>query len=156
MQLESSSLLVIFRLDDVLYAIPLGSVHRVIRSVKLTPLPAGSNHVCGVINMHGTILPVIDTRHVLGLSPKEIELDDVYIIARTNKRTVVLIADSVDQVVEIANNQITNSIDIVPELELLSGLTRLDNDIVLIQDIEKCLTEEDLAFIDMETAEVGA
>ncbi len=156
MQPDDSSLLVIFRLDKVRYAIPLDCVNRVIRSVKLTPLPSGSNHICGVINMHGTILPVIDTRHVLGLSPKEIELDDVYIIAQTSKRTVVLIADSVDQVVGIANNQITNSMDIIPELELLSGLTRLDNDIVLIQDIEKCLTEDDLLFIDTETAEVGA
>lgn len=148
MQEDIRSLLVLFRLDEVRYAIPLDVVHRVIRSVKLTPLPAGSNHICGVINMHGAILPVIDTRHVLGLPLKEIELDDVFIIIQSSKRTVVLIADSVDQVVEIPENQVTNSTDIIPEFEHLTGLTRLHNDIVLIQDIEKCMTEDDLSFLD--------
>ncbi|MEI6206896.1 MAG: chemotaxis protein CheW [Desulfuromonadales bacterium] len=156
MQRDTSLLLLLFRLEKVRYAIPLDSVQRVIRSVQQTPLPAGSGHICGVINMHGTILPVIDTRHVLGLPPREIELDDVFIIAQTIKRTVVLTADSVDQIAEISNTLITNSSDIIPELEHLTGLTRLDNDIVLIQDIEKCLTEDDLSTLDVDTAEAGA
>lgn len=156
MQEDINSLLVLFRLDEVRYAVPLDVVERVIRSVKLTPLPSGSNHICGVINMHGTILPVIDTRHVLGLPLKEIDLDDVFIIIQSSKRTVVLIADSVDQVVKIPEHQITNSIDIIPEFENLTGLTHLDNDIVLIQDIEKCMTEADLSFLDQNMPEIGA
>src|ERR1043166_9636386 len=115
MHQDTSSMLVIFRLDEVRYAIPLDSVQRVIRSVKLTPLPSGSDHICGVLNMHGAIHPVIDTRHVLGLPSREMELDDVFIIARTSKRTVILIADSVDQVVKISNHHITDSMDIIPE-----------------------------------------
>ncbi len=54
--------LVVFRLDEQRYAIPLAAVERIVRAVEVTALPEGPEIVLGVIDMEGRIRPVLDTR----------------------------------------------------------------------------------------------
>ena len=74
--------LLIFRLDATRYAIPLETVERVIRAVAVTPVREESSTLWGVINLRGEIVPVIDTRRLLGLSERDLELEDVFVDLR--------------------------------------------------------------------------
>ena len=52
--------LVVFRLDERRYALPLAVVERVVRAVDVTPLPKAPPMVLGVIDVHGRVLPVLN------------------------------------------------------------------------------------------------
>ena len=63
----------------------------------------------GVINIRGRIIPVVDVRKRFNLPEREISLSDHLIIARTARRSVVLLADAVSGVVERPEEEITAS-----------------------------------------------
>lgn len=54
--------LVVFRLDERRYALPLSVVERVIRAVEVTPLPKAPPIVLGAIDVQGRVVPVLNVR----------------------------------------------------------------------------------------------
>jgi len=147
--LSEAQSLFIFCLDSVRYAVFLAAVDRVLQAVEITQIPLLVGNISGVINMNGLIVPVVNTRRMLGLPEREIELDDVFIIVRTGTRIVALIADNVEQVAEIPDERITRTDIISPDLHRLSGIARLKNNIILIHDLEQCISAEEAAAIDL-------
>ena len=132
--------LVLFALDEHCYALPLSVVERVVRAVAITPLPKSPEIVLGIINVRGQVVPVVDLRRRLELSPRELKLEDRFIIAITAKRVVALAADSVAGVREIEDHQV---IETGPTLSLapyLKGAAKLPDGLVLIYDLDKFLS----------------
>ena len=98
--------LVTFSLDDRKFALYVSAVQRIIRVVEVTALPKAPEIVVGIINMQGQVIPVFDIRMRFHLPAREVQLNDQMIIATTAKRTVALIVDSVDDVIEIPGERI--------------------------------------------------
>ncbi|MCK9392243.1 MAG: chemotaxis protein CheW [Syntrophales bacterium] len=132
--------LVNFNLDDQKYALFLSAVMRIIRVVEVTSLPKAPEIVLGVINMHGLIIPVFDIRKRFQLPQREIQLDDQLIIAQTSTRTVALLVDSVDDVIEISGEKIVASENILPGLDYIEGVAKTEDGMVLIHDLEQFLS----------------
>ena len=132
--------LVNFNLDDQKYALFLSAVMRIIRVVEITSLPKAPEIVLGVINMHGLIIPVFDIRKRFQLPQREIQLDDQLIIAQTSTRTVALLVDSVNDVIEISEEKIIASENILPGLDYIEGVVRTEDGMVLIHDLEQFLS----------------
>jgi purine-binding chemotaxis protein CheW len=132
--------LVAFRLDAQHYALHLGSVLRVVPVVEVTRLPAAPEVVLGVINLHGKIVPVLDLRRRFGLPKRELSLSDQLVVARTAKRTVALLVDSVSGVVERPPQEITGAGMILPGLEYLGGVAKLQDGMLLIHDLDTFLS----------------
>lgn len=132
--------IVLFSLDELRYALYLSAVERVVRTVEITPLPKAPEIVMGIVNFHGEIIPVINIRKRFNLPEREIELDDQLIIARTSKRLVGLVVDSVSDVHELGHYQLTDTEGAFPYADYLSGIARIENNIVLIHDLEKFLS----------------
>lgn len=89
-----------FAIGDCIFALPIENVVRVEQAAALTPLPGAPDHVAGLLNHHGTILPVIDIRPSLGAESRDIIPDDQYIIIKSGSRNLAIIAD---RVVEISS-----------------------------------------------------
>ncbi|MDP3130619.1 MAG: chemotaxis protein CheW [Bacillota bacterium] len=85
----------VFSLDGQRFAVAVRSVKRVVRMVEITPLHAESQYLRGVIDVEGIIVPAYDTRRILGLPEKDIDLTDHLIIATVGERSLALIVDSV-------------------------------------------------------------
>ena len=132
--------IVLFCLEEPRYALYLSTVERVVRAVEITPLPKAPEIVLGVINFHGEIIPVIDIRRLFRLPPREINIEDRFIIARTSKRFVVIVVDSVDGVYDLEQYQITDAEETFPYTDYLSGIANIETNIVLINDLEKFLS----------------
>jgi len=132
----------IFSLDNFHYAISLSLVNRVIRAVEVTPVSAGSGSIIGIINLHGLIVPVINTRQMMGLPEREIVPDDLFIIVNTPKRTLALAADAIEPMAELPEGIIIPNTSVLPEAQSLSGIAKLDDGVVLIHDLEQCLENE--------------
>jgi purine-binding chemotaxis protein CheW len=132
--------IVLFSLDEPRYALYLSAVERVVQAVEITPLPKAPKIIMGVINFHGEIIPVIDIRKRFHLTSREINLEDQFIIAQTSKRTVVLVVDSVDGVYELGQDQVVDAEEVFPYADYISGVAKIETDIVLINDLEKFLS----------------
>lgn len=131
---------VVFRLDGQRYALPLGAVERIVRAVELTPLPNAPAIVLGVINVAGRVLPLLNLRRRFGLQEREISPADQFLIARTPRRGVALVVDDAQEVIDYPESAVIASGRIIPELEHIRGVVTLDDGLVLIHDLERCLS----------------
>ena len=132
--------LVTFSLDDRKFALYVSAVQRIVRVVEVTALPKAPEIVVGIINLQGAFIAVFDIRRRFQLPAKEMQLSDQMIVATTVKRTVALIVDSVNDVIEIPGERITAADQILPELEYVEGVVKTEGGMVLIHDLERFLS----------------
>ena len=135
--------LVIFILDGRPYALPLEAVERVVQAVALTPLPGSPDFVLGIVNLAGDIIPVLDVRRRFGLEPRGIELSDQFIIAKMGARRIALLVDEARRVVSCPRNEINDAQQLIPGSGEVGGAFRLDDEIVLVQDLERAVAGVD-------------
>jgi purine-binding chemotaxis protein CheW len=140
--------LVVFGVDAQRYALPLASVERIVRAAEATLLPGAPAIMLGAINVAGRVLPVLNLRRRFGLPEREIDPADQFLIAHTTRRTVVLVVDEALGMVECPATEIIRPAQIVPGLEQLQGVVRLDDGLVLIQDLEKFLSLDEARALD--------
>ena len=140
--------LVVFTLDERHYALLLAAVERIVRAVDVTPLPNAPRIVLGVIDVEGRVLPVLNIRRRFSLPEREIRPIDQFLIAQTASRTVALVVDEAEGVVECPESAVIGSSRIVPGLERFHGLVQLDDGLVLIHDLEKFLSLDEACALD--------
>jgi purine-binding chemotaxis protein CheW len=140
--------LVVFRLDNQRYALPLAAVERVIRAVEVTPLPGAPPAVVGVIDVRGQVIPVFDLRRRFGLAEREITPEDQFLIASTARRAVALVIDEACGVVGREQSAVTRADAMLPGLEQFDGIVKLDEGLALIHDLEKFLSLEEARTLD--------
>lgn len=132
--------ILVFTLDEPRYALNLAAVERVVRAVEITPLPKAPEIVLGVINVQGQIVPVVDVRKRLHLPAREMHLDDQFIIARTSRRLVALVVDSVVGIRALADQEMVSAQQALPCAEYIHGVAKLADNLVLICDLDQFLS----------------
>ena len=146
--MSASVQLVVFRLDGQRYALALAAVERIVRAAEVTLLPNAPPIVLGALDVEGRVLPVLDVRRRFGLRQREITPADQFLIARTAPRAVVIVVDEAQGVIERPQAEIIGSSEIVPGLEQVEGVVRLDDGLVLIHDLEKFLSLDEARALD--------
>ena len=138
--MKKSNRFVLFTLDNHQFALYLSDVERIALAVEITPLPNAPGIVSGMINVRGKIIPVVNIRKRFGFPDREIELENHFIIGRTTKRSVAILVDRVTDIVEIPEQKIVEQRNILPGIEYVQGVVKLEGDIVLINNLEKFLS----------------
>jgi len=139
---------VVFSLEDPRYAIELSCVERVVSSVEITPLPKAPENVMGIINYHGEIIPVINIRKMFRLPEQELSTENQFIIAKTKKRLVALVVNSVEGYYELEDVSFEKTKELYPFAEYISSISVLDNEIIIINDLEKFLSLDEHKMLD--------
>lgn len=135
-----------FTLDRELFAIDIGRIREVVAFNTATKVPRTPDFMRGVINLRGHVVPVIDLRLKLGLSPIEKTVDTCVIILEVEvdgDRTVVgALADSVQEVVDLNADQIAPPPRMGTRIdtECIRGIGRRDEQFVVILDIDRVLS----------------
>lgn len=132
--------LVVFSIDEQLFALHLRAVKRTIRAVEVTPLPHAPEVILGIINVQGSILSVFNTRKRFHLPEREIALNDQFILAASSRRDVALVADAVKDVVEAQELDVIRAEKILPAMEYVEGVVKLENGLLLIHDLDTFLS----------------
>lgn len=140
--------LVVFCLDEQRYALPLAVVERIVQAVEVTPLPDAPPIVLGVIDVEGHVLPVLNLRRRFRLPEREIRPFDQFLIAQTAPRTVALVIDEAQGVIERPQSAVISSTQIVPGLDQIKGVIKLDDGLVLIHDLERFLSLDEARALD--------
>lgn len=140
--------LVVFLLDGQQFALHLSSVEGVVRIVEITPLPKAPDIVSGIINYKGTVIPVMNVRKRFNFKERELELSDQLIIARTTQRTVALHVDNVSGVFERTEDHIVDARDVLPKIQYIEGIIKVDEGIILIHNLDQFLSLEEGKILD--------
>jgi len=147
---ESKTLpFVVFALDERRYALALARVRRSIRAIAITPLPEAPPIVLGIIDLGGTVLPVIDIRKRFGRPSRDLRLSDQLMIADTGRRSVALLVDETKCVIEVSPDRYTAASAIIPGLGPVGGALSLDDGMVLIHDLDLLLSLDEESAIDL-------
>lgn len=140
--------LLAFSLGELKCALPLNVVEHSYRAVAITPLPGAPAKILGIINVHGVVHPVIDLRRCFGWPQRPVSPADHLVIGKTTRRKVALIVDTVEGVMECAEQDIAAADSIIPGLDFVAGILRLKDGMLLIHDLERFLSLEEEALLD--------
>ena len=136
--------LLTFRLEDGEYSVDIMSVREIRSWSRATPLPHAPDYVSGVINLRGSVLPVLDLSLRLGNPAVEPSDRCVVIVVETNGRMVGLRVDAVSDIVSIPSDDMQPP----PEISSRAGprfiraLTIQDDRMIRILDLTAVLPAE--------------
>jgi purine-binding chemotaxis protein CheW len=140
--------LLLFALSDLRCALPLSGIERILRAAEISPLPKAPEIVMGLLNVQGRIIPVLNIRRLFHLPETELNLNDQIIIARTTTRSVAILVDYTIGVAEYGEADIIPSDELFPGIGYLEGVTKLQDDIIYIYNLDRFLSSEDEARIE--------
>lgn len=135
-----------FFCDNQIFGIPIVHVVQIVGMQKITSIPESPDYAKGMINLRGSIIPVIDTR--LRLKKPEIQYDErtCIIISNIGELTTGFIVDGVDEVIGVNQDLIIpppkSSVDTVNQY--IIGIVNIQNKLVLIMDIQKLFTPSEI------------
>lgn len=139
---------VVLGLDELRVALPLACVERVVRAVSVTPLPVAPDIVLGMVNVGGRVISVVDLRRRFRLPARDIGLTDRIVVAHTGHRSVALVADRVYGVFDYDKPDTVGAETILPGLEYVEGVVKLDDGLILIHNLDRFLSLEEAAALD--------
>ena len=132
-----------FVLADEEYGIVITKVKEIIGMLPITRVPRTPDYICGVINLRGKIISIIDLRLKFGMGPTHETFETVIIVVQTRLGEKGIIVDKVSEVLNIN----VEDIEPVPEFgtsidtEYILGIGKTGNTIKILLDIEKVLIE---------------
>lgn len=140
----------VFSLGDEEYAIDILKVQEIRGYENVTRIANAPNFIKGVTNLRGVIVPIVDLRIRFRLSEACYDGHTVVIVVNIADRVVGIVVDGVSDVLMLSQEQIKPP----PEFGLglpinyLYGLGNLEDRMLVLVDIEKLLSSEDLALMD--------
>jgi purine-binding chemotaxis protein CheW len=116
----------------------------------VTRIANAPEFIKGVINLRGTIVPIIDLRVKFKLGDAVYNEFTVVIILNVKRRTVGVVVDSVSDVISLSAEQISPTPDFGTQVDIryITGLGTIDERMLILLDIEKLMTSGDLALFD--------
>ena len=139
--------LVAFMLEDEEFAVDIHKVREVIKLPEITPLPRSVDFIEGVINLRGDIIPVVDLckRFSLHRPEERDEQSRIIIVEIDGSGEIGLIVDAVSEVLRISEDVIHPPPTNVSgaRAELIQGVGRLDNRLIIILNLQEILTSEE-------------
>ncbi len=143
-----------FTLAEETFAIEIVKVREVIDYVHVTRVPRMPDYLRGVINLRGSVVPVIDLRLILGMPSIEKTVDTCVIIAEVmidgEALHLGMLADSVQEVIDVNPSQI----DPPPKLgsmldtKFIRGMGKRDEGFFIILNIDQVLSVDEIAGIE--------
>ena len=137
--------LVVFELSGESYGVDIGAVNTIIRMQQITHVPRAPYFVQGVINLRGSIVPVIDLRTRFGLAAFEETKASRIVVVETGEGVMGMIVDAVTETRSLSSDAIEPPASIVTSADslYLRGVAKVDDRLIIMLDIEKILTAAD-------------
>jgi purine-binding chemotaxis protein CheW len=152
-----------FKLDDEVFALGISKVREVLDYTTITRIPEMPEFMLGVINLRGSVVPVVDMRLKFGMSRSEAKINTCIIIVEIDldgESTIIgALADSVQEVLELDPDQVEAPPRIGTRLKsrFIKGMGKRDNRFIIILDIDEVFSADELAVVqDVETTMAAA
>ena len=145
-----------FKLGDEVFALDITKVREVLDFTTVTKVPRTPEFMRGVINLRGSVVPVVDLRLKFGMTKTESSVNTCIIITEVtvDGDTTILgaLADSVQEVLDLEPGSIAPAPKIGTKLktEFIKGMGKRDDRFIIILDIDKVFSSDELALVKQE------
>ena len=142
-----------FKLDEEVFALGIDKVREVLDYTSVTKVPQVPDFMRGVINLRGSVVPVVDMRLKFGMAKTEKTVNTCIIIVEINLdgETTILgaLADSVQEVLDLEPHQIEPAPKIGTKLrtDFIRGMGKRGEQFIIILDIDKVFSGEELSAV---------
>jgi len=143
-----------FALSEEEYGVDILKVQEIRGYDAVTRLPDAPAHIKGVINLRGTIVPVVDMRVKFRLERADYGPTTVMIVLNVGGRVVGMVVDSVSDVIRLSDAQVRPVPDVGCPIErrFLTGIGTLDERMLILLDIERLMASTEMGLVMEEAA----
>lgn len=136
-----------FELANETYAVPIGAVREIVKVPLITPVPRVAQHVLGVMNVRGEMLPVYDLKHRLHLADAPLKLVTPADLPRASRVVLLkdldgdagILVDRVRGVVRLKLSQLEPAPSLSTDRRSVAGIGRADGQLFILLDVEEAL-----------------
>ncbi len=142
-----------FKLENEIFATDVAKVREVLDLTTITSIPRTPPFMRGVINLRGSVVPVVDLRLCFDMSKTESTRNTCIVVVEVlldNESTIIgALADSVEEVIDLEPEQIQPAPRIGTQIrtEFINGMGKRDAQFIMILDIDKVFSAEELATV---------
>ncbi len=139
-----------FTLAGETYAVAVTQVKEVLEYTSVTKVPRTMEFMKGVINLRGSVVPVVDLRLKFGMEEAETTVDTSIIVLEVNMEgdsaVIGAVADSVQEVITLGDEQIEPAPKIGTRIDnrFIHGIGKQEERFIIVLDIEKLFTESEV------------
>jgi purine-binding chemotaxis protein CheW len=139
-----------FTLGQEEYGVDIQKVQELRGYDTVTRIANAPEHIKGVVNLRGIIVPIIDMRIKFNLGTPTYDQFTVVIILNIASRVMGMVVDSVSDVITLSPEQVKPAPEMgaVLDADYLIGLGTLDDRMLILVDLEKLMTSEDMGLVE--------
>ncbi len=141
---------VTFRLGDELFCIEIERIKEIIRPVKPNKVPDTPDYVEGVIDLRGTVLPIIDLRKKFGFEvPKDGKRERIIVVEFESGSQVGLLVDAVENVVTLTDKDVETGNASVRSItsNYIKSIAKCGDELVTVLDVDRIVPKRELSRI---------
>lgn len=149
-EVEESASYLSFRLEEEVFALHVSKVLEILEVEHITKVPHSPSFMRGVVNLRGSILPVIDTRVKFSLAPSELTVNTcIVVISILSEGEELILGALVDAVLEVAELS-ADSIQAPPKIgnkyksDFINGMVKKGDGFAMLLNIDKIFSSEEL------------
>jgi len=139
-----------FFLGEEQYGIAIDRIKEIIALMKVTSVPKTPEYMKGVINLRGSIIPVVDTRSRFGMEPQEETMHTAIIIVEVDKVNIGFIVDRVEEVASIDADHLSEPPKFGSHIDtdFICSMAQIEENVVMILDVLKLFEADELVSLE--------
>ncbi|MGC0152141.1 chemotaxis protein CheW [Chromobacterium vaccinii] len=143
--------LLVFTLGSEEYGIDILKVQEIRGYDTVTRIANAPEFIKGVINLRGSIVPIVDLRLKFGLGEPQYNEFTVVIILNVNQRTVGIVVDGVSDVIQLDKDSMRAPPEFGASVDTayIEGLGTVEEQMIIIVDIERLMSSDEMALTDV-------
>ncbi len=139
-----------FFLGEEQYGISIDRIKEIMAMMKVTQVPKTPKYMRGVINLRGSIIPVVDTRLRFGMEPQEETMHTAIIIVEVEKVNIGFIVDRVEEVASIDTARLSEPPKFGSHIDtdFICAMAQIEENVVMILDVLKLFEADELVSLE--------
>lgn len=145
-ELSTANRYLTFFVDEEQYGLDISRIKEIIAPIGITHIPKTPDFVKGVINLRGSIIPVVDVRLKFGMEEREMDMNSAIIIYEVDKVSIGFIVDQVEDVLSIDDKHISEAPNFGANIDtsFIENVAEVDSEVIMLLNLERIFETEEL------------
>ena len=144
--------LVTFRIGNEEFGFNIFQVREINKMMEVTQIPNSIGAVKGVVNLRGSVIPIVSLREKLGFSELDYTTSTRIIVVEYKNNNIGFIVDEVNEVLRIESSIIESAPEMTANVEsaFISGIAKLESRLLILLDLDRILIQEEEGLLAVE------
>lgn len=146
---QETSRYLTFFIDNECYGLNISNVKEIIASMNITSVPKTPDYIKGVINLRGTVIPIVDVRLKFGMQEREYDINTAIVINEIDNVCIGFVVDRVEDVLSIKLGDLTDPPKFGSSVDtsFIEKVAQIDKDVIMMLNLKKIFEQDELVDI---------